>query len=121
MSFSRMVEIPRPEANEGSSCRRRPAGGFTFEVQQVTAENLCRGFVVKTLSRSVIIGTHQGEQALIGQRGQISFPRQSSAHASDGRFQCRPSATVHEGRRKRCASIVYGGGNGTRTQCHYQR
>src|SRR5206468_992454 len=26
------------------------------------------------------------EQALIGQRGQISFPRQSSAHASDGVF-----------------------------------
>src|SRR6266498_3954251 len=70
----------------GPSFRRKPEGGFTFEVQQVTAKNLCRGFVVKTLSRSVIIGTHQGEQALIGQCGQISFPRQSSAHASDGVF-----------------------------------
>src|SRR5436309_15256634 len=69
-----------------SSFPRKREGGFTFEVQQVTAENLCRGFVVKTLSRSVIIGTHQGEQALIGPRGKISFPRQSSAHASDGVF-----------------------------------
>src|SRR5438128_6423615 len=74
------------QATSSSSCRLYRGGGFTFEVQQVTAENLCRGFVVKTLSGSVIIGTHQGEQALIGQRGQISFPRQSSAHASDGVF-----------------------------------
>ena len=50
------------------------------------AEDLCRGSIVKTLSWSVIIGTDQAEQALIGQCGQISFPRQSSAHASDGVF-----------------------------------
>src|SRR5438874_5800252 len=92
------IESPLPRAGRWHGCAwtalgrsglcgsGKPAGGFTFEVKQVTAENLCRGFVVKTLSRSVIIGTHQGEQALIGQRGQISFPRQSSAHASDGVF-----------------------------------
>src|SRR5205807_2860867 len=78
--FAKSMRCPYRHAGENRQ------GGFTFEVQQVTAENLCRGFVVKTLSGSVIIGTHQGEQALIGQRGQISFPRQSSAHASDGVF-----------------------------------
>ena len=55
-------------------------------MQQVTAENLRRGFVVKTLSRSVIIGTDQPEQALIGYRGQVGFPREPTAHSSDGIF-----------------------------------
>jgi phage terminase large subunit-like protein len=31
-------------------------GGFTFQVQQFLAVNLCRSFIVKTLSRSMIIG-----------------------------------------------------------------
>src|SRR5213594_1837146 len=78
-TFRRLLPVP-------ASFPRKRSGGFPFEVQQVTAENLCRGLVVKTLSGSVIIGTDQGEQALIGQCGQISFPRQSSTHASDGVF-----------------------------------
>src|SRR5439155_15792453 len=85
-SFCRQAVAVSVCSMPGTSSQPIREGGFTFEVQQVTAENLCRGFVVKTLSGSVIIGTHQGEQALIGQRGQISFPRQSSAHASDGVF-----------------------------------
>src|ERR1051325_9349435 len=68
------------------SFRRTPGGGFTFEVQQVTGKDLRRSFVVKALSRSVIISTNQAEQALMGQGSQIRFPRQSSAHASDGIF-----------------------------------
>lgn len=46
--------------------RRRRAGGFTFEVQQVTGKYFSRSFVVKTLSWSVIIGTGQGKQAVVG-------------------------------------------------------
>ena len=49
-----------------SSFPRRREGGFTFQVQQFLAENLCGGFVVKTLSRSMIIGAHQTEQTVIG-------------------------------------------------------
>jgi hypothetical protein len=41
------------------SYRRKPVGGFTFEVQQVTGKDLSRSFVVKTFSWSVIIGTNQ--------------------------------------------------------------
>src|SRR5215467_1876429 len=46
--------------------REQYQGGFTFQVQQFLAENLCGGFVVKTLSRSMIIGAHQTEQTVIG-------------------------------------------------------
>src|SRR5262249_23047478 len=49
-----------------SSFPRRREGGFTFQVQQFMAEKLCRSFVVKTLSRSMIIGAHQTEQTVIG-------------------------------------------------------
>ena len=49
-----------------SSFPRRREGGFTFQVQQFMAENLCRSFVVKTLSRRMIIGANQTEQTLIG-------------------------------------------------------
>src|SRR6266850_8198445 len=35
------------------SYRRKPVGGFTFEVQQVTGKDLSRSFVVKTFSWSV--------------------------------------------------------------------
>src|ERR1041385_4594244 len=69
-----------------TSFRANWRGGFTFEVQQVTGKDLRRSFVVKALSRSVIISTNQAEQALMGQGSQIRFPRQSSAHASDGIF-----------------------------------
>ena len=65
------------------SCRRKPVGGFTFEVQQIPDEYLSRGIVVKTLSWSVIIGTEQGQQARIRERGQICLSRQAPTHATD--------------------------------------
>src|SRR5580765_4881701 len=68
------------------SFRRKPEGGFTSEVQQIMAENLCRGLVVETLSRSVIIGTNQGEQAMVRESRQVGFSRQPASHAADGVF-----------------------------------
>src|SRR5829696_6928616 len=79
---------PRPPHHHmlalDSSCRRRPTGGFTFEVQQIPDEYLSRGIVVKTLSWSVIIRANQGEQAKIRERGQIGLSRQATAHPTDG-------------------------------------
>src|SRR5919106_2253552 len=61
--FVYKVRSPNP------SFPRKWESGFTFQVQQVTNKNFCRSFVVKTLSGSVVIGTNQGEQALVGQSG----------------------------------------------------
>src|ERR1700738_2921615 len=80
------MKIPGHGVTERPSCPRKRAGGFTFQVQQVTAENLRRGFVVKTPSRSVIIGTDQREQAMVRESSQVGFSRQPSAHAPDGVF-----------------------------------
>ena len=54
---------------QAHSFPRKREGGFTFEVQQITGEDLRRSFVVKTLSRSVIIGSNQRDQALFGKCG----------------------------------------------------
>ena len=63
---------------------RRREGGFTFEVQQVTGEDLGRGIEVKTLSWSVIIRANHTEQAVIGECSEVGFSRQASTHATDG-------------------------------------
>ena len=76
--------IARTTRGEKPSCRRRPAGGFTFEVQQVTGEDLGRGIEVKTLSWGVIIRANQTEQAVIGECSEVGFSRQASTHATDG-------------------------------------
>ena len=80
--FHRAVVAP----SWAHSFPRTRVGGFTFQVQELVAEHLCRSFVVKALSRSVIIGTDQTEQAVVGQRSQVGLPRQSSAQAADGVF-----------------------------------
>ena len=67
-----------------ASFPRTPEGGFTFEVQQVTGEDLGRGFEVKTLSWGVIIGANHREQAVIGEGSEVGFSRQASTHATDG-------------------------------------
>ena len=41
-----------------SSFPRSREGGFTFQVQQFMAENLCRGLVIEAFSRSVIIAAN---------------------------------------------------------------
>ena len=55
-------------------------------MQQFLQENLRRSFKVQALSRSVIIGSNQGQQALFGQCSQVGFSRKPSAHSSDGVF-----------------------------------
>jgi hypothetical protein len=45
---------------------RKREGGFTFQVQQFMTENLCRSFIVKALSRRLIIRANQTEQTVIG-------------------------------------------------------
>ena len=55
-------------------------------MQQIMAENLCWGLVVETLSRSVIIGTNQREQAMVRESRQVGFSRQPASHAADGVF-----------------------------------
>src|SRR4029453_16866940 len=78
---TRVGTIP---ATNWPSYRRKPVGGFTFEVQQIPDEYLSRGIVVKTLSWSVIIRANQREQAKIRERGQIGLSRQATAHPTDG-------------------------------------
>src|SRR5262245_11661882 len=77
MCFARLRCVSFPWKREG---------GFTFQVQQVTDKNLCRSFVLKTLSGSVIIRANERHQASIRECGQISFPRQASTHSADGIF-----------------------------------
>jgi hypothetical protein len=60
-----------------------PEGGFTFEVQQLLAEDLCRGSVVKAFSRRVIIAGDEGIEVLLTDCGEISFPRQEAAHTAN--------------------------------------
>ena len=79
-----MVKVSGPRSTGGLPYRRKPAGGFTFEVQQIPDEYLSRGIVVKTLSWSVIIRANQREQAKIRERGQIGLSRQATAHPTDG-------------------------------------
>ena len=73
-------------SNEESSLPRKREGGFTFEVQQFFQENLRWSFKVQALSRSVIIGSNQRQQALFWQCSQVRFSRKPSAHSSDGIF-----------------------------------
>ena len=38
------------------SSPRKPGGGFTFEVQQLMAEDLCRGFEFETFAWRIVVG-----------------------------------------------------------------
>ena len=119
-----MERLPAARFPRDSSFPRRREGGFTSEVQQIMAENLCWGLVVKTLSRSVIIGTNQREQAMVRESRQVGFSRQPASHAADGVFNAaflprRMGITEKGAHREFMKSIVVGEfgpvveGNGT--------
>ena len=69
-----------------SSSRRKPGGGFTFEVQQLAHEDLYRGLEVKAFSRCIVVGADELVEAPGGDGVEIGFARQGSAHSTDGIF-----------------------------------
>ena len=68
------------------SPRRKSGGGFTFEVQQLLAEDLCRGFVAETFARRIVVGLQHCIEVLILESCKIGLSRQEAAHAPDGVF-----------------------------------
>ena len=62
------------------SCQRQLAGGFTFEVQQLLAEDLSRSPVVKALSRRVVVEGDDGVEFVVGQGCEVGLAGQEAAH-----------------------------------------
>ena len=64
----------------------KPEAVRTFEVQQLLAEHLCRGFVAETFARRVVVGLQHCIEVAILESCKVSLSRQEAAHASDGVF-----------------------------------
>src|SRR5260370_4071631 len=67
------------------SSPRRWGGGFTVEVQHFL-EDLRRGCEVKAFSRGVVIAAEEVVETLVGESGELGFPRDEAAHPTDGGF-----------------------------------
>src|SRR5262249_1086747 len=67
-----------------SSSRRKPGGGFTFEVQQLSKECLGWGLEVEAFSRGIVVGGGEGDEVLRSQGEEVGFAGQGSAQASEG-------------------------------------
>ncbi len=50
---------------EQVSCVASGPGGFTFEVQQLLTEDLCRGFVSETFAWGVVVGQQESVEVVI--------------------------------------------------------
>ena len=68
------------------SSRRKPGGGFTFEVQQLFNEDLSGGVEVKTLSGSIVIDCDEVIELAVVNGGEIGLSGKKSACTSDGVF-----------------------------------
>jgi hypothetical protein len=55
------------------SSRRKSGGGFTFEVQQLFAEDFSRGVEVKTLSGGIVVDGDEGVEMMVGDGCAIGF------------------------------------------------
>ena len=68
------------------SCQRKLAGGFTFEVQQLLAEDLSGGLEVKALAWRMVVDCDEGIELLVGYCCEIGVARQEAAYSADGVF-----------------------------------
>src|SRR5690242_2816427 len=75
-----------PTLFHNPSSRRKPGGGFTFEVQQLADEDLSRGLEVKALSGCVVVGPDELIEARGGDVCEIGLARQGAAHSANGVF-----------------------------------
>ena len=78
------VSIARTVPNPPPSFRRRPEGGFTFQVQHAFQEYFCRGLVVQALSRGIVVGLNHLCKPLHRQRRQVGLAGQSQSQPADG-------------------------------------
>ncbi len=67
-----------------TSSRRKPGGGFTLEVQQLTGKGLRRGSVVKAFARGVVVGSDAFSEPGGGQGRQVGLAGDEATHSSDG-------------------------------------
>ncbi len=66
------------------SFRRKPEGGFTFEVQHLIPEDLGWSEKAEALTWGIIIRPHELSKSLVGHRREVGLARQGAAHPSDG-------------------------------------
>ena len=65
---------------------RKREGGFTFEVQQLFAEDFGWGVEVKAFAGRVVVDCRKGVELIVGKGCEIGFARQEAAHTSDAAF-----------------------------------
>jgi hypothetical protein len=70
-----------------ASLRRKPKGGFTFQVQHVFPEGLGWRLVTETFARRIVVRLHQFRKALLWQQRQVRLTGQAAAHATHGIFR----------------------------------
>jgi hypothetical protein len=68
------------------SSRRTPGGGFTFEVQQLLAEDLCRGFVSETFARRIVVSADAGIEVGVIEICKVCLSGQKPSQSSDSVF-----------------------------------
>src|SRR5262245_45943879 len=66
------------------SSRRKPGGGFTFEVQQLSGEDLGGGLEGEAFSGCVVVDAQEGKKALGREGSEIGFARDEAAQPADG-------------------------------------
>ena len=66
------------------SSPREREGGFTFEVQQELGEGFGGSSEVKALSRDGVVSAEEGEEAVVGESGEIGLARDEAPEAPDG-------------------------------------
>ena len=63
---------------------RRREGGFTFQVQHMVQNYLCRGSVAQALARCIVVGLNQPCKLIFWQGRQVYLARQSAPQAAVG-------------------------------------
>ena len=66
------------------SFRRKPEGGFTFEVQHFIPEYLGWSAKAEALTRGIIIRPHELSKPSVGHCREVGFARQSATHPPVG-------------------------------------
>src|SRR5262249_34464821 len=79
---TRSSGAPHPPSTPSS--RRKPGGGFTFEVQQSGEEELGWGLVGKALSWGAGVGSQEGEEAFVWEVGEVGLSGKEATQSTDG-------------------------------------